>query len=173
MNPEAPVRKTITGNLWGQALQRAWISGSAGSILSTLALAICGRLEGTTAAGPVNAPSQWVWGEQSAHRRRTSARETLLGYAIHHAVSIAWATAYERFLARPDKPWPNNLARAGVTASLAYLCDFWIARGRLQPGFDKQLGRLSLFAVYASFALGLTVSKKRAQSRLTRLRLHS
>jgi hypothetical protein len=52
---------------------------------------------------------------------------------------------------------PARFAAAALTAGFACWVDFRIARGRLQPGFEKQLSRRSLLLVYAAFAVGLAI----------------
>jgi hypothetical protein len=144
---------------WKLALSRALRSGSAASVLSAAALAICGKLERGTPAGPLNGPSQWIWGERAARRQRASLRETAVGYSIHHGVSIGWATLHERHVATlvEGRSMPARIAAGLATASFAYLMDFGVARGRLRPGFEKQLSRKSLIVVYSAFALGLAI----------------
>jgi hypothetical protein len=144
---------------WAHAFRRGLLSGSSASIVSSVVLAICGRIEGTSAAGPNNGPSQWVWGERAAHVRRLDARHTLVGYLIHHLSSIWWATLHEKHFARPNgTPRPAYLlGTAAATAAIACFFDYQVAPRRLRPGFEKQLSRLSLFAVYTAFAVGLAV----------------
>ena len=145
---------------WKQAFSRAVVSGSAASVLSGIALAICGKLERNAPAGPLNGPSQWVWGERAARRRRASLRETAVGYAIHHGVSVGWATLHEKHVASltEGRSLPVQLLAGAATAGLACFVDYGVARGRLQPGFEKQLSRKSLALVYLAFALGLAVA---------------
>lgn len=149
-------RRTPT---WGDAWRCALRSGSAASALSAGMLALCGKLERNSPAGPVNAPSQWVWGEREAYNRRASLRHTLVGYVVHHIASLGWATLHEKHVARlvEGRPLAVRLGAAGLTAAFACFVDYKVARGRLQPGFDKHLGRTSLLLVYAAFAAGLAV----------------
>jgi hypothetical protein len=146
-------------NEWRAAFARAVVSGSLAGVLSGVALAACGKLERNAPAGPLNGPSQWIWGEPSGHRRRVSWR-TLVGYSIHHAVSIVWATFYEKHVARltAGRSLPARALGAGGSAALACAVDYGVAKGRLQPGFEKQLCRKSLAVVYAAFALGLLIT---------------
>ena len=51
----------------------------------------------------------------------------------------------------------QRLSRAAVTAAVANVVDFQLTPKRLQPGFDQQLSRKSLLAVYAAFAIGLAL----------------
>jgi hypothetical protein len=48
-----------------------------------------------------------------------------------------------------------------ATAAIACAVDFQVARGRLQPGFDKQLSRKSLALVYVAFGVGLAFACRR------------
>jgi hypothetical protein len=144
---------------WRQAVTRGALSGSTAALLSGAILAVCGKIENDAAAGPLNGPSQWVWGRRAAHRRRPAWRYTALGYFIHHMVSVGWATVHEKHVARLSHghgPAARMLA-AGVTASIACAIDYKVAKGRVQPGFEKQLSRTSLFFVYAAFAAGLAL----------------
>jgi hypothetical protein len=50
---------------------------------------------------------------------------------------------------------PARVLAGAITASIACFMDYGVARGRLQPGFEKQLSRQSLLVVYSAFALGL------------------
>jgi hypothetical protein len=144
---------------WKEAFFRALRSGSAASVLSGVALAICGKLERNAPAGPLNGPSQWVWGESAARRRRASLRETAVGYSIHHGVSVGWATVHEKHFSSlvDGRGLPARLVAGAVTAGVACFMDFAVARGRLRPGFEKQLSPTSLWVVYAAFALGLAL----------------
>jgi hypothetical protein len=144
---------------WRNAFLRALGSGSAAAVLSGIVLAVCGKLERNAPAGPINAPSQWFWGERAAHRRRASLPQTALGYSIHHAVSIGWASLHEKHVAGliPSRSPAARVAEGALTAAVAYFVDYHVARGRLQPGFEKHLSGKSLFATYTAFGLGLAL----------------
>jgi hypothetical protein len=146
---------------WSQALRRAVVSGSVASVCSTLALTICGYLEIGRPAAPVNAISHWLWDREAKREDRPSVRHTAIGYVIHHASSVFWATFYEKWF-EPRRNEPQTAAatlRNGATvAALACLVDYQFTPQRLKPGFETHLSAVSLFAVYAAFALGLSVS---------------
>lgn len=140
---------------------------------STLALSICSKLEEGHAAGAINGPSQWVWGEQEAYAREASLRHTAVGYAIHHASSIFWALFYEHLFGRSRARELKELstfqigAEAAVTAAAAYVVDYHVAPKRLRPGFKKHLGPKSIAVTYVAFAAGLglvTWIRKRRKS---------
>jgi hypothetical protein len=142
------------------AARAALISGSAASAISATALALGGAIEEDSAAGPINGPSQWVWGEEEARTREPTLRHTALGYAIHHSTSLMWATAYERLFSagRERKGAARILAEASAATATAYFVDYYLTPKRFRPGFKKHLSGRSVFAVYAGFAAGLALT---------------
>ncbi len=152
---------------WREALRRGALSGTVASLLSSVALALCGRIAAGTAVGPVNGPSQWAWGEHAAHVRRATWRHTALGYAIHHLMSVGWATLHEKHFANPPhgRSTASRLAAGALTSAAAAFVDYRVVPRRFGPGFEKQLGRPSLVAVYAAFALGLALGSGVASRR--------
>ena len=151
---------------WTTALHSAVRSGSAAAVLSAATLAACGKVERNAAAGPLNGPSQWIWGEAAALRRGASWRHTAVGYSIHHVTSVGWATLHEKHVAGlvAGRSLGVRFLASAATAAVACFVDYKVARGRLQPGFDKQLSRRALFLVYAAFALGLALPRGSASS---------
>ena len=135
---------------------RALLSGSAGSLVSTLALAACGQRELDDPYAPLNGPSQWVFGRSAAHKRGFSARHTVTGYLIHHAMSILWAVFFERFRGPPEAR-SNALPQAVATSAIACFVDYQLAPKRFTPGFERRLSRKSLAVVYSAFAIGLVL----------------
>jgi hypothetical protein len=154
-------------NEWKQVSKSAVVSGALASVLSALVLALCGRIENRSAAGPINGPSQWIYGRRAAHRRLPSLRHTLAGYLIHHLMATGWAVLHERLFGtrKAAQTVAQRLARAALTAAVANFVDYRLTPKRLQPGFEAQLSKASLAAVYAAFALGLAlVALREAQS---------
>lgn len=158
-------------DLLKKASRAALISGSAASAVSTLALALGGQIEEESPAGPINGPSQWVWGEEEARTREPTFRHTALGYAIHHSTSLMWATAYERLFseARERKAAARICAEAAAATAIAYFVDYYLTPKRFRPGFKKHLSPWSVFSVYAGFAAGLAVTSL-VQNKRGRLR---
>ena len=141
---------------WSRALSAALWSGTVASVASTAMLAACGRAERRDASGPINGPSQWIWGRHAAVRRGFSLRYTVTGYLIHHAMSVLWATLFERASHPRNSASPAHILRAAAaTSALACLVDYRMVPKRLTPGFERQLSRKSLFATYSVFALAL------------------
>jgi hypothetical protein len=158
-------------NAWKRASKQALISGASASILSTAVMALAGKKERNAPAGPINGPSQWVFGRSAAHSRSPSLRHTLTGFLIHHAMATGWALLHERIFGRRKARTPaQHLRNAAITAATANFVDYQLTPRRLQPGFDAQLSRKSMFAVYAAFALGLAVYDLAKQRRRTRPR---
>lgn len=139
---------------WLGALRRAMRSGAAASVVSTLILMRCGNRERGDAARPINGPSQWVWGRHAPHVPGPSVKHTLVGYAIHHAMSVLWATLFER-LRTHRTPAGETAIAAAATAAIAYVADFKIVPPRLSPGFETELSRSCVVATYIGFAIAL------------------
>ncbi len=146
-------------NEWKRAARQALVSGTAASLLSTAALAITGKVERNAPAGPINGPSQWLFGRQAAYRRSASLRHTLTGFLIHHAMATGWALLHERVFGQRKAPLTaaRALRNAAVTAIVANFVDYKLTPKRLQPGFEAQLSKKSMLAVYTAFAVGLAV----------------
>jgi len=126
-------------------------------VATAATLAVGGVAAGNDPVTPMNGPSQWVWGRRAAHARDRSLRHTVLGYAIHHATSVMWATVFERL--RRIRPGPaSTVAAAAATSALAYVVDYKAVPQRLQPGFDVQVPRATLGAFYVAFAAALAAA---------------
>ena len=79
---------------------RALFSGSVASLCSELLVLVRSKIDSGKAARGVNDISHWVWDERAHRQKEFSWRYTAMGYAIHHASSIFWATFFEAILAR-------------------------------------------------------------------------
>jgi hypothetical protein len=151
---------TRRGDTPEELAQRALISGSTASVLSTIASAFCGKRDCDNFVAPTNATSHWIWGERAAHSKGLSVRYTLVGYLIHHLASIFWAVLFERWSAlAPTKSASRTLLRALSVAALACLVDYTITPKRLTPGFEKRLKKRSLAVIYTVFGIGLVCGR--------------
>lgn len=144
---------------WSEAIRDGAVSGSIASLASTAALSACGRGENRNAYAPTNATSHWVWGEHATSQGKPSMKYTALGYGIHHASSMLWATVYEKMFGKraEDKALEPALAGGLAVAALACFVDLKLTPQRLTPGFERHLSARSLFLVYATFGLALAV----------------
>ncbi|TFZ05856.1 hypothetical protein EZ313_04160 [Ramlibacter henchirensis] len=156
---------------WSNTLNEAAVGGALASILSAAVLAWAGRRETPSAAAPINAPSQWIWGTGEAlDADGPDGRHTLTGYLVHHCAATFWAALHAAVLSRtrlPARPLPG-LAAAGVTGAVAALVDLKLTPERLTPGFQHRLSRGAITTTYGAFALGLALgclAVRRAQGR--------
>ena len=152
---------------WHAALREGAVSGSVASLLSAVVLVLAGRRETPTAAAPLNATSQWLWGPPARQVDRPDGRHTVAGYLIHHVAATFWATLHARALAeRPgfERPAPA-LAAAAATAAVAALVDFRLTPDRFTPGFEHRLSRPALVVTYAAFAIGLGLASAAVRRR--------
>ena len=134
---------------------RALGSGALASLASTVVASAWSRHVAGSVPAATNATSQWAWDRPARHVDGWSWRHTALGYLIHHASSVFWASGYEAWCARsPGRP----LAKAGAVAALAYVVDYHVVPRRLSPGFERRVSPPGLACVYASFALGLALA---------------
>jgi hypothetical protein len=150
-----------------RAASDAVVSGSAASLASAATLMACSKLHTGTAAGGLNGPSQWLWGESEAYTREATLRHTAPGYAIHHATSIFWAVLHETVFggSRRRKPPLQHCAEAVASAATAYVVDYHLTPRRLRPGFEKHVSANGMVAVYAAFAAGLALAAIARDSR--------
>jgi hypothetical protein len=168
MSSKVPYRSIIgrltrprkaSGSMTRQLAMDAAISGTAASLASAAALIACSKLSGSSAAGGLNGPSQWLWGESEAYTREASLRHTAAGYVIHHVTSIFWAVLHERVFGRSrrGKPAVRHCVEAAASAATAYVVDYHLTPRRFRPGFKKHVSSKGMVAVYAAFAAGLAM----------------
>lgn len=145
---------------WSRTLQRAAISGTVASVLSTLTLAALGRREAGAALAPINAVSHWYWGRKATRQDAASLQYTVPGYLTHHGASIFWALIFERLFGRRARRDPATALATGATvATLAAAVDYTVTPKRLTPGYEHRLSVPSLVAVYAAFGVGLALTE--------------
>lgn len=145
---------------WTRTLQEAAVAGALASVLSAAVLAVAGRRETPSAAAPINAVSQWLWGRHEALAAdEPDHRHTLNGYLIHHLASTFWAVLHSAALQRtsvPARPLPM-LAAAATTSAFAAFVDLRCTPERLTPGFQHRVSSRALAATYGAFAIGLAL----------------
>ena len=162
-------RVEFSVNEWKRAPRKALISGATASLLSTAAMALTGAVEHRAPAGPLNGPSQWIFGRRAARHRSFNLGYTIVGLLIHHATATGWALLHQRVFGRHQRPRTTaaTVRNAALTAAVANFVDYRLTPRRLQPGFDAQLSRKSMAAIYAAFALGLAVYDLTSRPRQT------
>lgn len=144
---------------WNTALRRGLAGGASASLLSTAALSLLGRRDGSNAYAPLNAISHWIWKDEAYGHVEPSWRYTAPGYLIHHACATFWAVLFERACGKVlDRKDPGaTLAAAGATAAVSCFVDYQLTPQRLKPGYEQHLSRPSLALVYGSLGLGLAL----------------
>ena len=145
------------------SVARGVVTGTTAGLVSLLALAIRGRIELKSVVAPLNAPSQWLWGDSALRQRQWSWRYTGAGAAIHQASAILWGLLHEQ--RGPQSAAP--LRDAVVTTATAALVDLALTPQRFTPGFEKRLSLKGLAWVYAAFAIGLAVASRAQRPRAT------
>ncbi|HEY1147758.1 MAG TPA: hypothetical protein VGF27_04250 [Pseudoduganella sp.] len=151
-------------------MHRAVLPGVLSSVASTAVLALCGKREAGSMFAGVNAISHWLWGDRAMRRDGPSLQHTVVGYLIHHASAMFWATLFERSCAKVlDKQDPvATAATAAAATAVACFTDYQLTPPRLRPGFEERLSRSSLALVYAAFGIGLAagaIMSRRDQAR--------
>jgi hypothetical protein len=147
-----------------EAMKDAVVSGSFAAVLSASALSFCSRQEEGSAAGGLNGPSQWLWGEDEAYTRDATLKHTGVGYTIHHSTSVFWAAIYEHLFGRARNRTGREVSNARVIAeaaamtAAAYVVDYKLTPRRFRPGFEKHISGRSMFAVYVAFGTGLALA---------------
>lgn len=148
----------VTTQFLVNTAQRAIKDGLLASALSGGLMAARGKADTGSAVAPLNAPSQWVHGQEAVHREDVTASHTLVGAAIHTASAMLWAGLYETLQARRERRTvAGALVDAAGVAALAAVVDLKLVPERLTPGFQHRLKKESLWMVYGSFALGLAM----------------
>jgi hypothetical protein len=141
-----------------QLLRRALVSGTAVSVLTTVALAATAAVRGQGATRPVNATSHWVHGPSAGRVRGGDARHTLVGYATHHAASVFWAAMFEWLRAR--RPHASPLGDALMTSAIAAFVDYGIVPKRLTPGWELVVPKRPIAFAYVMMAFALAASDR-------------
>jgi hypothetical protein len=137
-------------------LASALTTGSVASVVSTAALAALAKMEGKSAAQPLNSTSHWLHGEKAADVGAVDAAHTGVGFATHHASALFWALPFEMWLESHPPRSNLELGRdAAVMSAIAAIVDYGITPRRLTPGWELTLSRKSMVGAFASLALGL------------------
>ncbi|PWK35001.1 hypothetical protein [Cupriavidus plantarum] len=142
-------------------LRRAAISGASASLVSTGILALAGVRDCASAVAPINAVSHWLWADRAFRRHDLTVAHTVMGYVIHHAMSVMWAAGYEGYLAwrNPRESLLHAIGAGVAFATVAAVVDLRLTPERLTPGFERKLAPRALLAVYVGFGLALSAVK--------------
>lgn len=145
-------------------IQRALVSGSLASLATVATLAVLARAESRRAVQPVNATSHVLHGDAAGRVRRMDMPHTLLGYAIHHAAAVFWATIYQAWRARPGARSASALGDAMALSALAAFVDYAVVPRRLSPGWEIVLPKSAIALTYVAMAFALAAAGRRRPS---------
>lgn len=162
----SPVSTSLAASLRQHAagsFKRAAVSGGLAGLFSLLTLVWRGRRELGRPAAPLNAPGQWVYGEEALRADRADVKHTLPGVVIHQASAVFWGLLFDQLWQRARghtrqgdaQHLPALAAGAVGLTAVAAVVDLKTVPDRLTPGFEKRLSSRGVFMVYASFAVGL------------------
>jgi hypothetical protein len=154
---------------WDRAFKDAAATGTAASVLSTLALAAASRIEAGHAPAALNSTSHWLWGDQDAITDEVSLRHTGVGYVTHHASAYFWALLHERLAGDWAERSVGNALVAGLgTAAVACTIDYTMTPRRLTPGFELRLSRPAMAVGFVAFGLGIAAASIQRRQRQQR-----
>jgi hypothetical protein len=109
---------------------------------------------------PMNASNHYEWKRAAGRALVSGTAASLLSTVVMSLAGKVERNAPAGPINGPNKasqPITKRLRNAAVTATVANVVDYRLTPRRLQPGFDAQLSRKSMLAIYAAFAVGLTV----------------
>lgn len=145
--PYAYFERRPAPSLWGPGIA----AGVAAGGFSMAALAFHSHLETGSAAAGLNAPSQWLWGEEALRANGWSMRHTGVGVLTHQAAGIFWGCLHAARAHSREHP----LAEAVLSTAIVAFVDFALTPRRLTPGFERRLSPNALAWIFGAFALGL------------------
>jgi hypothetical protein len=143
-----------------KTMTRVLASGSLASVAAALALAAASKVEGRSAAAPLNATSHWLHGDAAAVHDETDLSHTGIGFATHHSATILWARLFETLRHHSSRMDLITVARdALIAATTAAVVDYVFTPHRLTPGWELVLSKKSMAAGYAAMAAGFVGSE--------------
>lgn len=142
----------------GGVLTHCIRSGLSATAATTLAAAVCGKIETGSAMMPINAVSHILWGDEASDQDDASPRYTITGLLLNSAAVTSWAAVHDTLLRRRRRDGLSLIEAllGGVCVSgLAFFTDYFLVPKRFTPGFEKCLSNSSLLVIYAALAAGL------------------
>jgi hypothetical protein len=97
--------------------------GVAAGLLSSAALALCGKLHGKRASAPISAVSHWLWPQEARRTAYPAPRHVIAGLLIHLTMSIGWAAFNALALAalRDVLERQDGATQGGALAGIAHV----------------------------------------------------
>ncbi len=137
-------------------LRMALYSGTGAAFTALTALALLSRLEGHSAARPINATSHVLWGPHDAVRDEPDAAHTLPGLLVNVGAAFFWAAVFAFSAPSASKLAPKAIVgRAFGISLLAATVDYCLIPRRLRPGWELALPARSVALALAAMGAGL------------------
>jgi hypothetical protein len=131
-------------------------SGAGAAIASLAAIALLSRLEGRSAARPINATSHVLWGDDDAPREKVDVTHTLPGLLINIGSAFFWGTVFAYVSPPPARQTAAGMiARAFGTSHCPAELDYCLVPRRLRPGWELALRARSVALALAAMGAGL------------------
>ena len=134
------------------------------TVATTMITGFLGKKETGSAASPMNAASQVLWGKKAAHEDGADAKHTAAGVGVNAIAMYAWSAVLEgvfgSWVRSADEKGGSPLARAAVAGAsvsvLAYVADTYVLPKQIAPGgFEKRLSPLAVATTYGVLAASL------------------
>ena len=134
----------------------ALYSGIGAAVAAFTAVALLSRLEGHSAARPINATSHVLWGPHDAPREKVDVAHTVPGLFINVGAAFS-GRGLCFFRARGIKRDTTRgiIGRAFGTSLLAAVVDYGLMPQRLRPGWELALRARSVALALAALGAGL------------------
>ncbi|MFU0504879.1 hypothetical protein [Pseudaminobacter sp. NGMCC 1.201702] len=134
----------------------ALYSGAGAAFAALTAVALLSRLEGHSAARPINATSHVIWGPEDAPREEIDVARTLPGLLINIGAAFFWGSVFALATPPASKPTVTGvIGRAFGTSLLAATVDYGLVPRRLRPGWELALPARSVALALAAMGVGL------------------
>lgn len=131
-------------------------SGAGAALASLAAIALLSRLEGRSAARPINATSHVLWGDEDAPREEIDVAHTLPGLLINIGSAFFWGTVFAYVSPPPARQTAAGMiTRAFGTSLFAAVLDYGLVPRRLRPGWELALRARSVALALAAMGAGL------------------
>ncbi len=149
----------------------ALYSGTGAALAALTAVALLSRLEGHSAARPINATSHVLWGPHDALADKTDVAHTLPGLLVNVGAAFFWGAVFALSTPPASKMTSKGIiGRAFGTSLLAAVVDYGLVPRRLRPGWELALrGRrvaLALAAMGAGLAAGGLTARRESSPHL-------
>jgi hypothetical protein len=134
----------------------ALYSGTGAALAALTAITLLSRLEGHSAARPINATSHVLWGPHDAPSEKVDAVHTLPGLLVNVGAAFFWGAVFAFFTPSASKRTSKAIAgRAFGTSLLAAAVDYGLMPRRLRPGWELALRARSVALSLAAMGAGL------------------